>query len=77
MESFFLSIENTILNYHHHLDRIYLPIIPTSILQAFDSFNNDIKIDIKNYNNNNNNVNFIHFHNPILETVPLSNNIIL
>nr|BBI54958.1 putative transcription factor MYB26 [Vigna nepalensis]BBI54959.1 putative transcription factor MYB26 [Vigna nepalensis] len=77
MESFFPLTDNTILNSHHHLDQLYLPIIPTPILQAFDHLNNDIKIDINNYhNNNNNNPNFLHFQNPMPETVPPSNNII-
>ncbi|QCE09072.1 myb proto-oncogene protein [Vigna unguiculata] len=80
MESFFPLSDNTILNSHHHLDHLYLPIIPTpTILQAFDHLNNDIKIDINNYHNNNNNnhhhnSNFLHFQNPMPETVPPSSN---
>ncbi|WVZ01399.1 hypothetical protein V8G54_027468 [Vigna mungo] len=78
MESFFPLTDNTILNSHHHLDQLYLPIIPTPILQAFDHLNNDIKIDINNYhNNNNNNPNFLHFQNPMPETVPPSSNNII
>nr|XP_007150497.1 hypothetical protein PHAVU_005G157600g [Phaseolus vulgaris]ESW22491.1 hypothetical protein PHAVU_005G157600g [Phaseolus vulgaris] len=73
MESFFpLTDNNTILNSHHQ----YLPIIPAPILQAFDHLNNDIKIHINNNYNNNNANNFLHFQNPMPETVPPSNNII-
>nr|KYP58397.1 Transcription factor MYB86 [Cajanus cajan] len=72
MESFFpLTDTNPILNSHHHLDQLYLPIIPPPILQGFDH-DNDIKIDINNYNTN---ANFLHFQNPMPETVPPSNNI--
>ncbi|KAG4955481.1 hypothetical protein AAZX31_15G025000 [Glycine max] len=77
MESFFPLTDNPILNSHHHLDQLFLPIIPSPILQAFDHHhhNNDIKhIDINNFNNNN--ANFLHFQNPMPETVPpISNNI--
>ncbi|KAL2332261.1 hypothetical protein Fmac_019842 [Flemingia macrophylla] len=72
MESFFpLTDNNPILNSHHHLDQLYLPIIPPPILQGFDH-HNDIKIDINNYNSN---ANFLHFQNPMPETDPPSNNI--
>ncbi|XP_027343420.1 transcription factor MYB26-like [Abrus precatorius] len=70
VESFFPLTDNPIVNSHYHLDQLYLPInIPSPILQGFDH-HNDIKIDI----NNSNNLNFLHFQNPMPETVPPSNN---
>ncbi|XP_027337318.1 transcription factor MYB26 [Abrus precatorius] len=70
MESFFplTANPNMILNFHHHpADQLYLP-SPSPILQGFDH-NNDIKLDINNYN-----ANFLHIQNPIPETLPpLSN----
>ncbi|KAG4972480.1 hypothetical protein JHK85_038901 [Glycine max] len=71
MESFFPLTDNPILNSHHHLDQLFLPIIPSPILQAFDHHhhNNDIKIDINKFFNNN--ANFLqYFQNPMPETVP-------
>ncbi|MED6197029.1 hypothetical protein PIB30_052880 [Stylosanthes scabra] len=60
LESFFplSTTENPILNPHHQL---YLPIIPSSILQAFDQQN---LIDIKQVDNNNNNFHHVH-QNPM------------
>lgn len=60
----FTSNPNVILNFHHHQDHLYLP-TPSPI---FDH-NNDIKLDINNYN-----ANFLHIQNPIPETVPQSSN---
>ncbi|RDX62248.1 Transcription factor MYB26, partial [Mucuna pruriens] len=71
MESFFPLTNNPILKSHHHLDQLYLPLIPSPILQGFDHHHNDIKIDINNFNN----ANFLHFHNPMQEIMPPPNNI--
>ncbi|RDX90484.1 Transcription factor MYB26, partial [Mucuna pruriens] len=67
MESLFpfAANPNVILNFHHHQDQLYLP-TPSPI---FDH-NNDIKLDINNYNANN----FLHIQNPIPETVLPSSN---
>ena len=65
VESFFPLTENPILNSHHHLDQLYLP-IASPILQGFD--HNDIKVDINNYN-----ANFLHIQNPMPEIVPSNN----
>ncbi|XP_057450441.1 MYB-like transcription factor EOBII [Lotus japonicus] len=69
LESFFPLTDHNpmILNPHHnHLDQLYLP-FPPPILPSFDQ-NENIKIDINNYN-----ANFLHIQNPMPQSVPISN----
>ena len=73
MESLFpfTANPNVILNFHHHTDQLYLPTTPSSIPQGFDHINNDVKLDINNYNANN----FLHIQNiPTPEIVLPSSN---
>ncbi|KAG5008623.1 hypothetical protein JHK87_017138 [Glycine soja] len=73
MESLFpfTANPNVILNFHHHTDQLYLPTTPSSIPQGFDHINNDVKLDINNYNANN----FLHIQNiPTPEIVLASSN---
>lgn len=69
LESFFPLTDHNpmILNPHHnHLDQLYLP-FPPPILPSFDQ-NENIKIDINNYN-----ANFLHIQNPMPQSVTISN----